>query len=203
MLLCKSNHCIQPLKAIGSVVDSGGTVADQLKPCSVLRNCQNICKKCWTTGLMRERRYWPLNAHVLTTLIPWLEMLARVVSISASEFNTDNQYAFVPTNLNFLNYSMSGCWEVEDNGRTFRWKRVRRPWPWQTSQVVGVHCFFWSALGLTQTPGGRRRRPVQGETRAWVTRDTGWKTRIWRHLYVWMEIESIIWKYCTLSHPPL
>ena len=64
----------------------------------------------WTIALMRWQRDRPLNAHVLTTEIPRLAMLARVASISASEFNTDNQYAFVPTNFNLLNYSVSGCW---------------------------------------------------------------------------------------------
>ena len=112
MLLCKFDHCIQPLKAIGSVVDSSGAVANQLKPCPIVRNSMNICKKwrSWTIALLRGQRDRPLNAHVLTTEIPWLAMLARVASTSASEFNTGNQYAFVPTNLILLNYSMSGCW---------------------------------------------------------------------------------------------
>lgn len=44
----------------------------------------------------------PLNAQTLTTLIPAADILPSVLSMSSSEFNVGNQYALVPTNVNWL-----------------------------------------------------------------------------------------------------
>jgi hypothetical protein len=44
----------------------------------------------------------PLNAQVLTTLMPDLDMLARVLQMSSSEFRYGNQYALVPMKVKGL-----------------------------------------------------------------------------------------------------
>lgn len=55
----------------------------------------------------------PLNAQVLTTLMPAFEMLAKVFEISSSVFKVCSQYALVPMNLKALPLTTNWPPEVE------------------------------------------------------------------------------------------